>query len=80
MWPGSLGVRLHLSHPDSQYFAVAKMEKDQVEALRTKRKGWDLKTAERWLAPNLGTYRAETAGNFQPRRCFQPDPPARNEV
>ena len=53
MWPGAAVSGFYLSHPDSQYFAVAKLEKDQVEDY-ARRKGWDLKTAERWLAPNLG--------------------------
>lgn len=52
MWPGAAVSGFYLSHPDSQYFAVAKLEKDQVEDY-ARRKGWDLKTAERWLAPNL---------------------------
>ncbi|HEX8980570.1 MAG TPA: methionine synthase [Parasulfuritortus sp.] len=43
----------YLSHPDARYFAVAKLSRDQVEDY-AKRKGWDLATAERWLAPNLG--------------------------
>jgi 5-methyltetrahydrofolate--homocysteine methyltransferase len=53
MWPGAAVSGFYLSHPDSQYFAVAKIERDQVEDY-ARRKGWDLKTAERWLAPNLG--------------------------
>jgi len=53
MWPGAAVSGFYLSHPDSQYFAVAKLEKDQVEDY-ARRKGWDLATAERWLAPNLG--------------------------
>ena len=52
MWPGAAVSGFYLSHPDSQYFAVAKIERDQV-ADYARRKGWDLKTAERWLAPNL---------------------------
>ncbi|MDD5365920.1 MAG: methionine synthase [Gallionellaceae bacterium] len=43
----------YFSHPDSRYFAVARIGKDQVEDY-ARRKGWDLATAERWLAPNLG--------------------------
>jgi 5-methyltetrahydrofolate--homocysteine methyltransferase len=43
----------YFSHPDSRYFAVAKIDRDQVEDY-ARRKGWDLATAERWLAPNLG--------------------------
>ncbi|MBM4189730.1 MAG: methionine synthase, partial [Betaproteobacteria bacterium] len=43
----------YLSHPDSRYFAVGKIDKDQV-ADYAQRKGWALTQAERWLAPNLG--------------------------
>jgi 5-methyltetrahydrofolate--homocysteine methyltransferase len=43
----------YFSHPDARYFAVAKIDQDQV-ADYARRKGWDLATAERWLAPNLG--------------------------
>jgi 5-methyltetrahydrofolate--homocysteine methyltransferase len=53
MWPGAAVSGFYLSHPDSQYFAVAKIERDQVEDY-ARRKGWTLAEAERWLAPNLG--------------------------
>ncbi|MDT3706935.1 MAG: methionine synthase [Thiobacillus sp.] len=53
MWPGAAVSGFYLSHPDSQYFAVAKIERDQVEDY-ARRKGWALAEAERWLAPNLG--------------------------
>jgi 5-methyltetrahydrofolate--homocysteine methyltransferase len=53
MWPGAAVSGFYLAHPDSQYFAVAKLEKDQV-ADYARRKAWDMATAERWLAPNLG--------------------------
>jgi 5-methyltetrahydrofolate--homocysteine methyltransferase len=43
----------YFSHPEARYFAVAKIARDQVEDY-AKRKGWDIATAERWLAPNLG--------------------------
>jgi len=43
----------YFSHPDSQYFGVAKVSEDQVESY-AKRKGWSMQEAERWLAPNLG--------------------------
>jgi 5-methyltetrahydrofolate--homocysteine methyltransferase len=43
---------LYLSHPEAVYFAVGRIEKDQVEDY-AKRKGWDLATAERWLRPIL---------------------------
>ncbi|MFO7541935.1 MAG: methionine synthase [Thiobacillus sp.] len=52
MWPGASVSGFYLSHPDSQYFAVAKLERDQVEDY-ARRKGWTLAEAERWLAPNL---------------------------
>ncbi len=53
MLPTAAVSGFYFSHPESSYFAVAKVEKDQVEDY-AKRKGWDLDTAERWLAPNLG--------------------------
>lgn len=52
MWPGASVSGLYFSHPESQYFGVGKIEKDQVEEYAT-RKGMTLKEAERWLAPNL---------------------------
>ena len=52
MWPGAAVSGFYLSHPDSQYFAVARIERDQVEDY-ARRKGWTLAEAERWLAPNL---------------------------
>jgi 5-methyltetrahydrofolate--homocysteine methyltransferase len=39
-------------HPQAQYFGVGKIERDQVEDY-ARRKGLDLATGERWLAPNL---------------------------
>jgi 5-methyltetrahydrofolate--homocysteine methyltransferase len=52
MWPAAAVSGFYLSHPDSQYFAVARLERDQVEDY-ARRKGWTLAEAERWLAPNL---------------------------
>ncbi|AXS41365.1 methionine synthase [Breoghania sp. L-A4] len=52
MWPGSAVSGLYFSHPESHYFGVGKIERDQV-ADYAARKGWDLETAERWLAPIL---------------------------
>ncbi|KEA63369.1 5-methyltetrahydrofolate--homocysteine methyltransferase [Marinobacterium lacunae] len=43
----------YFSHPESQYFGVAKISEDQVESY-AKRKGMSMDEAERWLAPNLG--------------------------
>ena len=43
----------YFSHPQSQYFGVAKIGEDQVESY-AKRTGMEKAEAERWLAPNLG--------------------------
>jgi 5-methyltetrahydrofolate--homocysteine methyltransferase len=53
MWPAAAVSGFYFSHPESTYFAVGQLGKDQVEDY-ARRKGVDLKTAERWLAPNLG--------------------------
>jgi len=57
MWPGSSVSGFYFSHPDSRYFGVGKIEKDQVEDY-ARRKGWTVQEAERWLAPIL---------NYNPR-------------
>jgi len=53
MWPGAAVSGWYFSHPQSQYFVVGRLAQDQV-ADYARRKGWTLKEAERWLAPNLG--------------------------
>ncbi len=52
MWPGAAVSGLYFSHPDSHYFGVGKIERDQVEDY-ARRKGMALQEAERWLAPIL---------------------------
>jgi 5-methyltetrahydrofolate--homocysteine methyltransferase len=52
MWPGSSVSGLYFSHPDSAYFGVGKIERDQVEDY-AQRKGWSVAETERWLAPVL---------------------------
>jgi 5-methyltetrahydrofolate--homocysteine methyltransferase len=52
MWPGASVCGLYFSHPESHYFGVGKIERDQVEDY-AKRKGWTVPEAERWLAPIL---------------------------
>jgi 5-methyltetrahydrofolate--homocysteine methyltransferase len=52
MWPGSSVSGLYLSHPESFYFGVGKIERDQVEDYAS-RKGWTVQETERWLAPVL---------------------------
>jgi len=43
----------YFAHPEAQYFAVGKIDKDQVESY-SQRKGHELAISERWLMPNLG--------------------------
>lgn len=52
MWPPSSVSGFYYSHPDSTYFNVGKISPDQLQSY-AERKGWDLKTAEKWLNPNL---------------------------
>ena len=52
MQPASAVSGFYFSHPQSQYFGVGKIEKDQVAGLAA-RKGMDMATMERWLAPVL---------------------------
>ncbi len=52
MYPTAAVSGWYFSHPDSQYFVVGRVSKEQVEDY-AKRKGWTLAEAERWLAPNL---------------------------
>ena len=52
MWPASSVSGFYYSHPDSEYFNVGKISTDQLESY-AERKGWDMKTAEKWLNPNL---------------------------
>ena len=52
MWPGASVSGWYFSHPEARYFAVAKIQPDQLESY-AERKGWDRQTAEKWLAPNL---------------------------
>jgi 5-methyltetrahydrofolate--homocysteine methyltransferase len=57
MWPGSSVSGLYFSHPESRYFGIGKIERDQIEDYAA-RKGWTVEEAERWLAPIL---------NYNPR-------------
>jgi 5-methyltetrahydrofolate--homocysteine methyltransferase len=57
MWPGASVSGLYFSHPQSQYFVVGRLGRDQVEEY-AKRKGWTVAEAERWLSSNLG-YRSD---------------------
>jgi 5-methyltetrahydrofolate--homocysteine methyltransferase len=52
MWPGASVCGVYFSHPDSYYFGVGKIERDQVEDY-AKRKNWTFAEAEKWLGPIL---------------------------
>jgi 5-methyltetrahydrofolate--homocysteine methyltransferase len=52
MWPGAAVSGWYFAHPDARYFAVAKIQQDQLQDYAA-RKGWSIDQAEKWLAPNL---------------------------
>ena len=52
MWPGSSVSGFYFAHPESRYFAVGKLGKDQITDY-AKRKGMSLTETERWLGPWL---------------------------
>jgi hypothetical protein len=56
MWPGASVCGLYFSHPESHYFGVGKIERDQVEDY-ARRKGWSIEEAEKWLARSSTTIR-----------------------
>jgi 5-methyltetrahydrofolate--homocysteine methyltransferase len=52
MWPAAAVSGFYFAHPDAQYFAVGKIDRDQAEDY-ARRKQSDLAKTERWLAPAL---------------------------
>jgi len=58
MYPGASVSGWYFSHPESRYFGVGRIERDQIEDY-ARRKEWTVEEAERWLAPNL---------NYEPRK------------
>ncbi len=62
MWPGSSVSGIYIGHPDSYYFGVARIEKDQVLDYAG-RKGMPVEEAERWLAPVLN-YRPDASATI----------------
>jgi 5-methyltetrahydrofolate--homocysteine methyltransferase len=58
MLPAAAVSGFYFSHPESKYFAIGKIDRDQVEDYH-RRKGMDLRAMERWLSPNLN-YDPET--------------------
>jgi len=53
MWPAATVSGWYFSHPQARYFAVGKIDRDQVEDY-ARRKQISVEEAERWLAPALG--------------------------
>jgi 5-methyltetrahydrofolate--homocysteine methyltransferase len=68
MWPGSSVSGLYFAHPESKYFAVGKLGRDQLLDYHL-RKGMTLQEAERWLGPYLNYEPAKFAGGETPIRC-----------
>ncbi len=58
MWPGSSVSGLYFAHPESRYFSLGKIGRDQVEDY-AQRKGMSVPEVERWLGPNLNYEPAE---------------------
>ena len=58
MWPGSSVSGLYFAHPESRYFSLGKIDRDQV-ADYSKRKGMSVREVERWLGQNLNYDPAE---------------------
>ncbi len=58
MWPAAAVSGFYFSHPESRYFGVGKIGRDQVQDYAA-RKGWTMDEAERWLGPIL---------NYDPKR------------
>jgi 5-methyltetrahydrofolate--homocysteine methyltransferase len=52
MWPGSSVSGIYFAHPESRYFSLGKIDRDQV-ADYSERKGMSVTEVERWLGPNL---------------------------
>lgn len=52
MLPAASVSGWYIGHPDSKYFAVGKIDKDQIESF-AKRKGMSIPETEKWLRPNL---------------------------
>lgn len=60
MWPGSSVSGIYIAQPESYYFGVAKVERDQVEDYAA-RKDMPIEEAERWLGPILNYVPASRA-------------------
>jgi 5-methyltetrahydrofolate--homocysteine methyltransferase len=70
MTPPAAVSGLYFSHPESHYFGVGKIERDQT-ADYARRKGWPLATAEKWLGPILNYDPAEEGTSPPPLRAAE---------
>ena len=68
MWPGSSVSGLYFAHPDSKYFAVGKLGRDQVLDYHL-RKGMTLQEVEKWLGPYLNYDPAKAVPSASGVRC-----------
>ncbi len=59
MWPGSSVSGLYFAHPQSRYFSLGKIDRDQVADYH-QRKGMSVEEVERWLGQNLNYEPAES--------------------
>ncbi|MGB6831402.1 MAG: vitamin B12 dependent-methionine synthase activation domain-containing protein, partial [Terracidiphilus sp.] len=62
MWPGSSVSGLYFAHPESRYFTIGKIDRDQVTDYAA-RKQMSIADVERWLGPNL---------NYEPAKIVAP--------
>jgi 5-methyltetrahydrofolate--homocysteine methyltransferase len=71
MWPGSSVSGLYFAHPQSKYFAVGKLGRDQIIDYHL-RKGMPLQEVERWLGPYLNYEPEKPAESSKTCACGQP--------
>jgi 5-methyltetrahydrofolate--homocysteine methyltransferase len=71
MWPGSSVSGLYFAHPESKYFAVGKLDRDQLLDYHV-RKRMALQEAERWLGPYLNYEPGPAVANSPACNCGKP--------
>jgi 5-methyltetrahydrofolate--homocysteine methyltransferase len=79
MWPGSSVSGLYYSHPESQYFGVGKIERDQVEDYAA-RKGMEVAEIERWLASILNYIPGQDVSGQSGKPTTTPVPEPANDA
>ncbi len=70
MWPGSSVSGLYFAHPESRYFSLGKIDRDQVADYHL-RKGMSIAEVERWLGQNLNYDPVEVARDPSPLVPFE---------